>query len=510
MAVKIRRPILVGGIGLSFGLWMLDLVQDSVAEIGEWGILGTITIATVIWLFGRKTSPKVEYSSVSLPVDEKAVEQAIAQVETAINQLETEADDLDTVTPLRQQVTHLTPELERAEIQLVVTGGKGFGKTTLRQVLESNWISQQQHSLSLQETPALFVSSDTRVEAEGTAQEIALADTPILTNALRSDLVLFVTAGDLTDTEFQTLKQLRAANLRTILVFNKQDQYLPTERATILEHLRKQVAEILAAEDVVGISASPAPVKVRQHQPDASVKEWLEPQSPALTFLCERLSQILIQEGQQLVWATTIRKAELIKAETKTALNQLKRHRALPVIEQCQWIAAAAAFANPVPALDLLATGAVSVQLVAELGEIYQQKFSLQQAQAAAKTLGSLMLKLGLVELSTQTISSILKSNTFTYVAGGALQGVSAAYLTRLAGLSLIEYFQEQEKSTNTPTEQPFNLERLGQKLQQVFQQNQRQLFLQSFVKQAVGHLMPESPQSKFASSQPLASGDCH
>jgi uncharacterized protein (DUF697 family) len=86
------------------------------------------------------------------------------------------------------------------------------------------------------------------------------------------------------------------------------------------------------------------------------------------------------------------------------------------VIEQYQWIAAAAAFANPVPALDLLATAAISAQVVTDLGEIYQQKFSLQQAQAAAKTLGSLMLKLGLVELSTQTIGTILKGNAFTHI----------------------------------------------------------------------------------------------
>lgn len=496
MAVNLKRPILVGGIGLSFGLWMLNLVQDSVAEVGEWGILGTIAIATVIWLFGRKTSPKIEFSPVSLPVNQEAVEQAIAQVETAIKQLETEAETQDTVTPLREQLAQLTPELDRKEIRLVVTGGKGFGKTTLRQLLESNWVFQPQPSLCFQETAALFVSTDTKAGEEGAAKEIALADAPILTTAFHSDLVLFVTAGDLTDSEFQVLKQLRAANLRTILVFNKQDQYLPTERATILQQLRQRVAEILVAEDVVSISASPAPVKVRQHQPDASVKEWLEPQPPALTSLGERLSKILTQEGQQLVWATTIRKAGLLKVEVKTALHQLKRDRALPVIEQSQWIAAAAAFANPVPVLDLLATAAVSTQLVAELGEIYQQKFSLQQAQAAAKTLGSLMLKLGLVELSTQTIGTILKSNTLTYLAGGAVQGVSAAYLTRLAGLSLIEYFQEQDTSGNKATGKSFNLERLGQKLQQVFQQNQRNAFLQSFVKQAVGRLMPESPQS--------------
>jgi GTPase Era involved in 16S rRNA processing len=86
------------------------------------------------------------------------------------------------------------------------------------------------------------------VEAETVAREMALS----------SDLVLFVTAGDLTDTEFQTLQQLKAANQRVMLVFNKQDQYLPTERAIVLQQLRQRMVGRLAAEDVVAIASQPS------------------------------------------------------------------------------------------------------------------------------------------------------------------------------------------------------------------------------------------------------------
>ncbi len=488
MSVNLRRPILVGGVGLSFSLWLLQSLHHSVSQLGEFGVLGIIALGAGLLLFQQKKSNTIDLSPVSSPLDRVTVEKAIAKAESLINQLEAETNNQDAGVQLRQQVAQLTTELDRQEIQLAVTGGKGVGKTNLMQLLESIWLPQQQQRLSLKETPALFVGTD--VEAETAAKEVALA----------SDLVLFVTAGDLTDTEFQTLQQLKAANQRVMLVFNKQDQFLPTERAIVLQQLRQRVAGRLAAEDVVAIASNPAPVKVRQHQPDASVQEWMEEQTPDLTALSERLSHIVTQEGQQLVWASTVRAAAVLKAEVKTQLNQVRRDRALPVIEQYQWVAAAAAFANPVPALDLLATAAISAQLVKDLGEIYQQKFSLPQAQAAAKTLGSLMLKLGLVELSTQTIGSILKGHAFTYVAGGAVQGVSAAYLTRLAGLSLIEYFQEQEATDATG--QAFNLERLGQTLQKVFASNQRAAFLQGFVQQVVGRLAPKSPQPELTGSE--------
>ncbi len=97
------------------------------------------------------------------------------------------------------------------------------------------------------------------------------------------------------------------------------------------------------------------------------------------------------------------------------------------------------------------------------------------------------MIKLGLVELSTHAISSLLKSNTITYVAGGVTQGISAAYLTRVAGLSLMEYFQEQEIDFNY--HQTIDIEKLSTKIKQVFEQTKRTEILQGFVKQTLPKL---------------------
>ncbi len=499
MAVKLGRPILVGGVGLSFLLWILQSLHDSVAHPGEFSIWGAIALGTGFLLFQQRTAKNGLLPSVPSVINRETVEKAIAEVDDVISQLETESEKsevnvmtLPVTSLLREQVPQLKAEIDRQDMRIAVTGGKAVGKTTLMQVLD-NWTLGQQQNISWQETLALFAGSSTGLDAESLAQK----------QAITSDLVLFVTTGDLTDPEFQTLKQLLASHQRLILVLNKQDQYLPEERATVLQHLRHYLQGKIKVEDVVAISSSPSPIKVRQHQPDGSVQERIEIPSPEIVSLTGRLNQILMQEGQQLVWATTWRKAVGLKAEAKTALNKVRRDRALPIIEQYQWLAAAAAFANPVPAFDLLATAAITGQMVMDLGAIYQQKFSLQQAQAVAGTMGSLMLKLGLVELTTQTIGSILKSNAITFVAGGVVQGVSAAYLTRLAGISLIEYFQEQEAAAHSETQ--LNLDKLGQTLQKVFQQNQQMAFLQAFIKQSVKRLMPQSPQPEIISTQTLA-----
>lgn len=76
-------------------------------------------------------------------------------------------------------------------------------------------------------------------------------------------------------------------------------------------------------------------------------------------------------------------------------------------------------------------------------------------------------------------------------MAGGTLQGLSAAHLTQVAGFSLVEYFEEQVQSLEAGAEIGFKRESLIQKLQNVFQENQRTLFLQSLVSQGMNRLMP-------------------
>ena len=181
--------------------------------------------------------------------------------------------------------------------------------------------------------------------------------------------------------------------------------------------------------------------------------------------------------------------------EAQNILNKIRKERALPVIEKYQWIAAATAFANPVPALDLLATAAINTQLVVDLSAIYEQKFSIEKGKQVAGTMAELMLKLGLVELSTKTLTTLLKSNSLTFVAGGAFQAVSAAYLTRVAGMSLVEYLTTQADTNSV------NIDQLGTIIQGVFSKTQENNFLKSFVTQVMSHILPQGKQLEFVSS---------
>ena len=481
MAVKIQKPILVAGLGLSALLWLWDGIHNEIIALGEWGLLGGVALGGVLWLSKKPRLPQVERLPLS-PLKKETVENAIEQVNNTVALLESEigAEDVDptiaaSLVQIKDAVGKLPEGFEREEVKIAIAGGKKVGKSSLMSVLQSLDIAAKTTWL---ETNALFT--------EKTATHLQAA-----TEIYKCDLVLFLTGEDVTESERQFLEQLQRVYQRALLVWNKQDQYSTEERLEIRQLLWQRVKAFIPLEDVIPIAAAPYPITVRRHQADGSIAETQEQPAAQIVPLEQRLQAVLAQERESLVWGTLWRQAIDLQQQTQKTLNQVRRIRALPIIEQYQWIGAAAAFANPVAAIDLLATIAISGQMLMDLSGIYQQKLSLSQAQAAAGTIGKLMVQLGLVELSSQAIAGLLKSNALTYVAGGMIQGVSAAYLTRLAGLSLIEYFQEQ--SLNLNSESSINWEKLGLKLKQVFQENQRTAFLQGFVRQAMDHLSPGS-----------------
>lgn len=486
MAVKLQRPILVGGVALAFGLWGLETVHDSLVSFSETAVTAAIAAGAGIWLFARRQrNPLVLEDAIAPLPDRAAVEADLAVTETALEQLQAERDLLnqpsDTATQqhngFHQQLSQLRSSLDRKALNIALLGKSGTGKTTLLQHLQANWVPTIQCPLMLQDSTALLHYASEQAEKD--------LDAPVLNQAREADLVLFLTTEDLTEPERAVLQQLAEAKQSLVAICNKQDRYLPGESELVLKTLKRQLADYVTSEHVVAAATAPNPIKVRKHQADQSVEERLEQPEPQLKELTDCLTTLIEHQGAQLVLATTWRKNQALQGKIHQVLNQLRRDRALPLIEKFQWMSAAAAFANPVPALDLLATGAINTQLIVELGAIYRQPFAWEQAKAAASSMAQFMVKLGLVELSTQTAGHLLKSNAATFVAGGAVQGISAAYLTRVAGLSLIDYFQAQSLETSSG-ETGFNAEKLHQVLQGAIARSQQLISLPALAQQAI------------------------
>jgi uncharacterized protein len=469
------RSLLLGAVGLASSIWILDGITD---VLGDW-IPAIVLGSGATWAYLALSTTSVATVPISKRLlTEARVKGAINEVEGVIERLEQEGGDpaRSQSAKLRLQVYETLRSLDRQTLNFTVMGSKGVGKTSLTQLLQTQWLPAQTTEVQIQDSPELF--SATAQAAEGEAWKLAHS----------ADLVLFVTDGDVTESQRQAIQRLVQGHRRTLVVFNKQDQYLPREQTELLDRLRTSLQSLIPPEDIVAIATQPRPIKVRQHQHDGSVQEWLEEPEPQIASLCHRLTAILAQEGPKLILASALGDAEALKGEAEAKLNHLRRDRATPLIDKAQWLVAGTTFANPFPALDLLATAAINGQMVMELGQMYQRPMTLEQGKAIAKTLAALMVKQGVVEFSTQAIGLLLKHNPVTYVAGGLVQGVSAAYLTRIAGFTLIEYFEAGE---------PVQPSQLGSLLSRVFSQNQRNAFLELFVKQGFERLSILTPTFK-------------
>jgi len=448
------------------------------------GMLGLAAVGSGLWWLTQRrgtSTLEIEPPLAIGPVDKSAIDAVIQKIESCLSELAaelpeetlTDAPIYKQVEKKREDIESLLNSFDRKEVALAIVGNKSVGKTELAAKLSDFEQNEQSNFSELVE-----------VAGEDT---LPPADT---------DLVLLVTAADLTNSELKRLQTLLRAGYRTQIVFNKQDQLAPLDRQSVVQRIQTRVEDL--GVGVSAIAANPKPITVRRHQENGDIETFTEQPEPQLKSLTDTLTHLATQELQQLVMTTTLRQAKALFIEAQQMLNAQRRLKAMPLVENMQWIAAGSAFASPLPSLDLLASTAINAQLIIDLGAVYGQTFSMAQAKAAASTLAELLVKLGLVELSTQAVGSLLKTHAATYVAGGALQGISAAYLTRMVGISLIDFFEEQ--SLLSPEKRKSAFADMGDRadwsvrLQTLFKAAKQTSALKGFVDQALSHLPQHKP----------------
>ncbi|MEB3174869.1 MAG: DUF697 domain-containing protein, partial [Cyanobacteriota bacterium] len=439
------KPILTLGLGLGGVLLAWELLDQQLALLGEWGLWGLSALGLALWGLRQRTPAPVN-AKIS-PLTLTQVNQERRRLQTLFNQIRETAPELD----LADLQTALDALENPAPISLftgAIGGAKGSGKTSLLNQLRL--------------TPGLAALD---------WQEYFHCDPDPETWPLpKADFLLWVVSADLGDQDWRALQRLQRHHYPLFLIFNKQDCYGPAARTEILTQVQSQAGSLTPPAQAIPLSAAPRPILVRRYEEDGQSQEFWEPVPADLGALPKALETLTATQAETLRLGRQWRACQALQDQAKARLDLHRRRQALPIIEKYQWLAAGAAAVNPLPAVDLLATAAVNAQMALDLGQIYQQKLSRTQAQTLASALGEVMLKLGLAELATQALGSVLKSQPLTYGAGGLVQGAAAAYLTRLAGLSLLNYWEAQPLFG--PTETPFNLERLGVAAQGVLSQN--------------------------------------
>ncbi len=348
---------------------------------------------------------------------------------------------------LQQERIRMQTELERGDLRIVVFGGGSVGKTSLIRALLQELVGRVGAPMG----STTSSSSDRyRLRLRGLERAVILEDTPgILESgaeglrreelarrqAARADLLLLVVDGDLRASELAVFDTLASLGKRLLLVLNKCDLRGEREEERLLELLRQRCGKRISGEDVIPASAAPQSVPMPGSRP-------LQPE-PEVGTLLRRIATVLHADGEELIADNLLLQCRQLGEASRQLLDHQRRRDAEGLVDRYMWIGAGVLAVTPLPGLDLLGTAAVQAQMVIEIGRLYGVNLSRSHAQDLALTVGRSLAGLGLVKGGVALLGSALSLNLPALLVSRAVQAVSAAWLTRLAGRSFIVYFQQ-------------------------------------------------------------------
>ncbi|EDX86282.1 GTPase, putative [Synechococcus sp. PCC 7335] len=442
-------------------------------------------LARYSWLFLR---PK-RRRKIVLPTELDAV--ATISLQAARQQVEQVEDEISRQA-LAARSDELAQRLAQRTFQIVVFGLGSTGKTALVNALMGEIAGEVAATIG---TTQAGTSYRIAIPAESAGnqlgnkkdRELLLVDTPGLLEfgeqgearaneakrlAAKADLLLFVVDNDLHRAEYEPLEMLMRMGKRSLLVLNKSDRYLPTEKEQILQRLHERTHGLLNSEDVVAIAANPSSLVL-----DDGSQVQVEPDVAALI---SRIFDIWNTESTDLIATNLLLQSQKISEEAQALLDTQRQQQAQKIVERYQWVGAGVLAATPLPVIDMLATAAVNAQMVIEIGRVYGIDISIEESKTLALSLAKTMAGLSLTKGAMKLLAVGLQANLATAVASKLLQGVSAAYLTHIAGKSFITYFRANQDWGDGGVQAV---------VEQQYQLNRKEEFVKQFLSNAIERL---------------------
>jgi len=319
----------------------------------------------------------------------------------------------------------------RAVFRTHVVGG------TTAQRSEIPWVAAATDRVVLIDTPGLAeVRGETRAAASAAA-------------AKNADLVLFVVDGPLKAYESDLLDALAAMEKRIVVCLNKEDWYDADQRDELLRQISEQVTPAVSEADVVAIRSRPA-TRRRVHVLAGGTEQVEEiAVEPDISPLAKRMMAIIERDGRDLILANLLLQSRGMVDEAKQRVLAALDARADEIVRKYMWAAGGVAAVNPIPLLDLAGGSAITVKMVLDLATVYKQPIDVDTIVTLLGQLGkNLVAVVGASAASPALaagVASLLKTVPgIGTIAGGAIQGLVQALVTRWIGRVFCEYFRSE------------------------------------------------------------------
>jgi GTPase SAR1 family protein len=369
---------------------------------------------------------------------------------------------------LKKELNSLSDKLHAKQaaerLEIVAFGTISSGKSSLMNALAGKDVFQTDPrggtTLQRQQVPwpgndqVLLVDTPGLGEVDG-ADRLAVA----AESARDADLVLLVVDGPLRDSEFRLLEKLGDMEKRVIVCLNKQDWYAAADQPKLMGQLTEQLRGIVHSDNVVAVRAQTSERTRVLVMPDGRESETTVAVPPEIAPLAERMLKLIQRDGRDLLLANLLLQSRGLvdhaKAKVKAALDQ----RAWEIVDTYTWAAGGAAAVSPM-VLDVLIGSGITAKMVVDLAKVYRQPIDTSIAMNLLAQLGKNLIAILGVNAAAPAIAAgiagLLKTIPLAgSIAGGALQGLTQALVTRWIGGVFIGYFQSE---MNEPKEGLANL----------------------------------------------------
>ncbi len=450
--------------------WILQQ-YETVRTFGDWAVYSYFTVVglgaallggTVIWVLANLIR-----ASWKKRTDRARKAKNPSELSSADKRREVD-DNLDTIDRLssdevvgpevRRELESLCDDFRKKQeyqtLEIVAFGTISSGKSSLLNALAGRDVfeTDAKGGTTVRRGEVVWPGSD----------RVLLVDTPGLGEvdgeqhvhqaaraAKDADLVLMVVDGPLRDAETLLLEQLAAMEKRILLCINKSDWYAERKRTLLESQIAEQTADWIERADIVRVSPNPAPRQVVRVGSDGSEVEDTVPVDPDISALAKRMLSVVRRDGADLLLANLLLQSRGLMNEAQTKVRDDLERRAKSLVDKYAWGAGGAAAVSPLPMLDLAAGGAITTKMVVDLARVYKHDIDSETAVNLLAQLGKNLIAILGVSAATPLVTSACASLLKTVpgagtIAGGLLQGVVQALITRWIGVVFIEYFQNE------------------------------------------------------------------
>jgi len=393
------------------------------------------------------------------PASDEAADGGSTHLDIARESLRELIEDVRLPAGIRESLSHdydavqaMLDKLQHGHLHIAVFGRVSTGKSSLLNALigESKFAVSPLHG----ETKNTSMQEWSEVEAAG----VFLIDTPGLDEAggedreemarevaHRSDLVIFVLDGDITDSELHSLQMMLEQGRPVVVALNKSDLYTTHELEDLLVAIRSKTKGLVQAADILAVAAEPRPQAVIEIDNDGVETTTSRDRAIDVDHLRARLWDIFETEGKTLAALN----ASLFAADLsdQVGIRMLNARREIGdklVRTYCVAKGIAVAF-NPVPVADLFAAAFIDVGMVVHLSKVYDLPLSRREAGSLVSVIAAEAAALMGTVWALHLVSSALKVGTVglsTIVTAGA-QGAIAYYSTYVVGQIAAKYLSK-------------------------------------------------------------------